>query len=79
MTDNDESSFDVRIEPPELIVEVSIGPNDSVSMELSYNLKDVLNIESKNIEIIDSHWHGIVLDTPEGTEHMDLRDVDELQ
>lgn len=72
----------VSVEPPNLLVEVELAPALGATMELSYDLVDILNFEGENadeVEIIDSHWHGIVLEGPENeTHHIDLRDVDEL-
>lgn len=74
--------FSVSIEPPNLLVEVELAPALGATMELSYDLADVLNFEGEDaegIEIIDSHWHGIVLEGPENeTHHIDLRQVDEI-
>ena len=74
--------FSVSIEPPNLLVEVELAPALGATMELEYDLADILNFEgedAEDIEIIDSHWHGIVLKGPENeTHHIDLRDVDEL-
>lgn len=74
-----DSTLDVSIEPPNMVVEVSVSGFEGLSFTLEYDLKDILEIEVEDgdVEIIDTHWHGIVLDTPDGTEHIDLRDIQE--
>lgn len=77
MTESD--LFDIKIAPPNLVVEMDVVGS---TLQLEYDLVDLINFEgadAEDIEIIDSHWHGIVLEGPENeTHHIDLRDVDEL-
>lgn len=77
-----ETEFDVSLQPPDLVVELTLPPT-GITMELSYDLVDVLDFEGEDadeVEIIDSHWHGIVVEGPDGeTHHIDLREVEELQ
>ena len=79
MTESDR--FDARIEPPNLVVEVSLSPFSGVMFEAKYDLAEVLDIEGEDgdFEVIDSHWHGLIVEGPDGeTEHVDLRELNEL-
>jgi hypothetical protein len=78
MTEDNSKHVDVSIDPPNIVVEVELGPPLNASMELEYDLKDIIDIgdDDDDVEIVDSHWHGIVLEGPDGeTHHIDLRDV----
>ena len=76
-----QTEFDVSIQPPDLVVELTLPPT-GITMELSYDLKEVLDFEGEDAEeitIVDSHWHGIVVENPDGeTHHVDLRELDEI-
>lgn len=78
MTDND--LFDIELRPPHLVVEVNISEDSGLSFELEYELVEILDIaveDEEEVEIIDAHWHGIVIEDPEGeTHHIDLRELD---
>ena len=77
MLDTDE--MDVSIDPPHLVVEVPMTAPMDATMELEYELDEVLQFDSEEVSIVDSHWHGVVVEGPDGeTEHIDLRDVREL-
>lgn len=73
MSDN----IDITIRPPHMVVEVQLPGHDSLSCELEYDLVDIIDFSGDgDIDIIDSHWHGIVLEDGDGeTHHVDLRDL----
>lgn len=74
MTDSD--TVDIQIDPPHLVVELEIVTG--AVMELEYDLVDILDVQAdgEEVEVIDAHWHGIVLEGPDGeTHHVDLREV----
>lgn len=76
MLDVDE--MEVSVQPPNLAVEVPMAEPMSATLELEYDLKDILRFEgdSEDIEVIDTHWHGIVIAGPDDqTHHIDLRDI----
>jgi hypothetical protein len=76
----DDDMFEVSIEPPNLVVEVQLAPSGDLTATLTYDLKEVFDIstDSENIGIIDTHWHGIVLEAPDGeTHHIDMRELNE--
>jgi hypothetical protein len=78
----DAENMDVRVDPPHLIVDVPLaGAMEGASMELEYELDEVLQIDGdhEDVTVLDAHWHGLVVEDSDGeTEHIDLRDVKEL-
>ena len=69
----EESRITTEIDWPQFIVDIEIRPG--VSMELEYDLDDILTVEGDVtvVEIVDS---GVVLEDAEGeTHHIDMRDL----
>lgn len=76
---SDDANIRVELDLPELIVIMDL--DFGMEAEIRYHLADVIDIvsdETAEIEIVDVHWHGIVLaDSDNETHHIDLRDLQE--
>jgi len=71
--------MDVVIDPPHMRVEMSLGGSLDGAIEAKYALEEVVSFGGEDVSVVDSHWHGVVLEGPEGeTEHVDLREFSDI-
>lgn len=71
-------AIDVKVEPPHLVIDIELSAPMSDSLRLEYDLDEVIEINTPDdgdVTIVDSHWHGVVVEGPDDTHHIDLREV----
>jgi len=70
--------MDVVIDPPHMRVEMSLGGSLDGTVQSEYELEEIVSF-GEDVTIVDSHWHGVVLEGPESeTEHVDLREFSDM-
>lgn len=78
MTEESDDPFEIRIDPPDLVVDLELAEGFEATFE--YPLDEILEIDAdEDVEIISSDETGVVLEVDGETEHIDLRELGDVK
>jgi hypothetical protein len=72
--------IDVELDPPNINIELELddptGTGRVFSLGYEIPLERIVDIQSDNVEVVEATETGLVVDRGDGTNHVDLRDID---